>query len=339
MLTACVTGANELGSSGSDVAPEASSPAPAISTTGPPEPSVQALPPSTVSVSASDLEVPLSGGELLQPTLITTVPFGSGLGQLSPHDGEHPVDVALTPDFIAVFEHQPPRLADLLGPRLTGRVLILDRSGLRVSDEVLPDLAKSFIAWSGTAPNGTLFIALWVADGTSRLDAYAVSNEGLRLLQSATLDSGPQRVFEIVTGGVEQPGSGRVMDIETNVALDEPSVRAAKGVDGDRAAVTVELSGLLGSAQWVVSVEQEESVAEAIELQRFGLFGDGAWFADVTVRDVATFDPFVAVLPVDSSPYWFRLGEWRLQGSDNRTILFTRETPDGIEIAALMAEN
>ncbi|MCB9395169.1 MAG: hypothetical protein H6514_16045 [Acidimicrobiaceae bacterium] len=282
--------------------------------------------------------MPLSGGEVLAPTLITTVPFGTGLGELSPHDGEHLVNVALTPDFMAVFEHQSPKITDPL-PLLTGRVLLLDRSGTWIRDEVLPDLAESSIVWSGTAPNGTLFITLWLADGTSRLDAYTVSDEGLRLLQSSTLDSGPQRVFEIVTGGVDQPGSGRVMDIETNVALDETSVEAVKRVDGGRATVTVDRSDLLGSTQWIVNVEQDDSDGGAPELQRFGPFGDGAWFADVTVRDVATFDPFVAVLPADSSPHWFRLGEWRLQASDNRMILFTHATPAGIEIAALMAKD
>jgi hypothetical protein len=295
-------------------------------------PTTTAAPPNSGDIStgpsASDpVIVPLQGGDVIEPRPLTFVNYGDGPGELVLQNGEFLIPMALLPEHIVLFEDEP-------FSGLTGRVLLFDRNGVWLRDVTVDNIRGSTVYWISVAPNGILFVAVGnEASGT--LHAFQVTGEDIAPVQSVPTGSIIDSTFAIVTGGVEQSGGGRIMEIETNVALDETSLHVDVSADEGTSVVSVQRLGILDSGAWTVIEEVDPARESPRGTPRSGLFGDGAWLVDVAADDPVLAQPFLVLLSIESASRWYRLGPWQLNASDSQRLVFSRTIVDGLQIAVL----
>lgn len=272
--------------------------------------------------------IPLrGGGDTVAPRLLTTIPVGSGPGELVLQNGEFLTPIASLPQYLVVFEEEP-----FAG--LTGRALLLDSEGRWLRDVALPDIAGSRVTWIGAAPIGTLFVAFSGASG-SHLDAFSVTGTGLDRVQTVSITPTDDPRFEVGPGCVCETGVGPIMEIETGVPLDDTTIRVDKTVDGSTATVSVDREALLDFGRWTIIEEVDPASVASRGSGRAGNLGDGAWFSDVASDDPVTAQPFIVLLSSHGDTRWYRLGPWAINSVDSGPIVLSRTTAAGLEIAVI----
>jgi hypothetical protein len=277
----------------------------------------------------ADLVVPRTTGNNLEPSVLTTIPIGSGEGELVLQNGEFTIPIAVFPTSLLVLEDVP-------FSGFTGRVLQFDRNGRWQHDLGIDGIAGSTPLWVKGAPNGTLFVAAIIesAAGTHvRVSAHRLDGDTFRVLDTVDLPGLETTEFAITPDGLVADGN-TIISIDTGVVAGETTV-AVDTIDASSGRITVTRSDGAVGRRWVIDIELDDVHPPSNVSTQAGRFGSGVWYLGVTSDDPEAETTFLALLDPDGTNEWYRLGPWSLAAADENQLIFTKVTTDGLTIAAV----
>ncbi len=286
--------------------------------------------------SAADLVVPATGGPMLEPELIATMPFGPEPTDLIAHTNFSD-PVALLGDSLVVIE---------LGTNdlMTGRAVLL--FGDRYVIE-LPGLAGRSVWWAAGGNDRRLYVASSIANEAAvDVRVFTLPQIGLDQPNRDRLAVEVDRVdveavgdteFRLGDSGVElggvtvlaAPGAGRFSS--------DPRVMATQpqpGVAGSE--WTISRQDPVGTGQsWTVEVQVDDAHPPLLDTPEAEDVGGGAFFRSYT--SATEEGEFVAFLPAEGAATAYRLGDWDYIGVDVGIAYFARVTATGLQIAQFPA--
>ncbi len=278
--------------------------------------------------STADLVVPATGGAVIEPELIATMPFGPEQIDLIAHTN-YSDPVALFGDSLVVIELGTNDLMTGRGIRLFAERAVLD----------LPGLAGRRVWWVAGGDDQRLYVASSLSDYSS-LDVRALTlpNLGGTAVEAdrVELETTGDSEFRLTTEGVELGGA--VVIAAPAMAPGGPSATTEGMPAGlPPSTGTIVRTNPDGSTQeWTIDVQLDESNPPLIDVPEVEPLGNGA----VVFQSMSSNTEdgrFIGVLNADGTATAYRLGDWEYIGVDFGIAYFSRPTELGLEIAQFPA--
>ena len=281
----------------------------------------------TVPSGVSILAIPESGGDVVAPTVIGTIQYGAGAGQISLQNGEFNIGMAVFADSLLIPEDVP-------FSGLSGKGVVLNRDGVSRRDVTIDGVYGATPLWISGSPNGTLFIAMGRSTQPSvlpRLTAYRASGGTFTAVRSVDFTGGALTAFSVSAAGIEQDGQ-LVMAIDTGTT--NARVELTNGQHGPAKKASATLTRTDTHTTWQVDRPPVLDPNALTETGRAGVLNDGAWYRGTSSTN--TDGAFIALLTPLGPNRFYRLGnEWQLAGFDANQLFFVRTTTQGLDIGVL----